>query len=257
MHSRFFPTLLASLLLAASLPAQTAPATPPATITTGVGFDFSRGDYGLGTDTDVLSVPVSLAYERGPWTFEARLPWLRVDGPAAVVAGGGGPTRPTSAAESGLGDLTLSATRRFNPVAGGLVVAATARAKLPTASDARGLGTGEADYYGQLDFYESFGTVTPFVSLGYAVLGDNAAYQLEDGPYVSTGAHFRVDDRTVVSAALDWRHRFIAGGDPGADAMLAVTHDFSPRWRVMAYALKGFTDASPDFGGGVQASCRF
>jgi hypothetical protein len=230
---------------------------PPAITTVGTGFDYSRGDYGLATDTEVLSLPLTLSHERGPWIFEARVPWIRIEGPATVVAGGGSPTRPTAAAESGLGDITLAATYRFGLVGDAVNVAATARAKLPTGSEDRGLGTGETDFYGQIDLYRTFGNITPFASIGYAALGASTLYPLEDGPYATVGAHFRTSDRTVVTAAYSHRHRFVAGGEQGADAMLAVTHDVNAHWRVMAYALAGFTDASPDQGGGLSVSWRF
>lgn len=230
---------------------------PPAVFSVGTGFDFSRGDYGLATDTEVLAVPLTLGYEQGDWLFEARAPWLRIEGPAAVVAGGGSPTRPTAARESGLGDISLSGTYRFGAVLGSLHSAMTVRAKLPTGSEERGLGTGGTDFAGQLDFFRSFGTVTPFASLGYTAFGDGSFYTLEDGPYATGGAHFRTGEDTVVTAAYSWRHRLVDGGEHGRDALVALTHDFSPRWRLMAYALKGFSDASPDHGGGMQLSCRF
>jgi hypothetical protein len=259
MNTRISILCCSLLLLPAGLSAQATPATAdtPAVISLGSGFDYSRGDYGLATDTEVLAVPLTLGYEQSSWLFEARISWLRIEGPATVVAGGGSPTRPTSAAESGVGDLSLSATHRFGAVAGNLNLAATVRAKLPTGSETRGLGTGAADFSGQLDFYQSFGAVTPFASLGYMALGDSDLYQLEDGPYATGGAHFRTSESTVITAALSWRHRFVADGDHGTDALVAVTHDLSPRWRLMVYALKGFTDASPDHGGGLQVSCRF
>ncbi len=258
MNIRF---ILPLAILALSPGLASADATPvttdqPGVFTLGTGFDFSRGDYGLTTDTEVLSAPLTLGYEQGAWLLEARVPWLRIEGPAAVVTGGGSPTRPTSAAESGLGDITLSGTYRLGVVAGGWNAATSIRAKLPTGSESRGLGTGAADYSGQIDFFRSFGSVTPYVSLGYTALGDSSLYELEDGPFASGGAHFRTSDRTVVTAALSWRHRFVAGGDHGTDALVAITHDLSSRWRLMAYALKGFSDASPDQGGGLQLTCR-
>lgn len=259
MKLRHLLPLSVLVLAGASLPAQTAAVADetPAVFSVGTGFDFSRGDYGLATDTEVLSVPLTLGYEQGAWLLEVRAPWLRIEGPAAVVAGGGTPTRPTAARESGLGDLSLSGTYRFGAVFGAVQSAATVRVKLPTGSEERGLGTGGTDFAGQLDFFRSFGTVTPFVSLGYAAFGDGSFYTLEDGPYATGGAHFRTGENTVVTAAWSWRHRFVAGGEHGQDALLALTHDFSPRWRLMAYALKGFSDASPDHGGGLQLSCRF
>jgi hypothetical protein len=259
MKRRTLLLCAAFALLLLGLFAQNAPADnpPPAITTLGTGFDYSRGDYGLAADTEVLSVPLTLSHERGPWIFEARAPWIRIEGPATVVAGGGSPTRPTASAQSGPGDITLATTYRFGLVADTVNLAATVRAKLPTGSEERGLGTGETDLYGQVDLYRTFGSVTPFASFGYAALGASTLYPLEDGPYATAGAHFRTSERTVVTAAYSHRHRFIAGGDHGADAMLAITHDVNPRWRVMAYALKGFTNASPDHGGGLHISRRF
>jgi len=249
----------AALLVVSSLSAQTATTTAPSSvITVGTGFDYSVGDYGLATDTDVISVPLILGYASGNWNFEARVPWMQIEGPATVVPGGGsGPVRPTSAVESGLGDIYLSSTYRFGAVAGGLNLAATVRAKLPTADEDRGLGTGLADFYGQFDFYQTFGSFTPFASLGYAALGSNATYPLEDGPYITAGTHFRTSDRTVLTAALNWRDRLVAGGPYGTEIVAAITHDLDSRWRIMVYALTGFTDASPNFGGGLQLSRHF
>jgi hypothetical protein len=250
-----FRLFLASCVLAAAgslLPAQV----PEPALTVATGFDYSRGDYGFTTDTEVFSLPLDLGYESGAWIWRANFSHLTIKGPAAIV-GDGAVARPTAASESGIGDIYLATTYRGRPVFGQVHVDPTVRVKLPTASEDRGLGTGETDLYGQLDIYRTFGSVTPFVTAGYRVLGDNATYQLNDGGYASAGAHFRVSPTTLVTTALDWGHRLIPGGSNAADAMLAVTHDANERWRVMGYALKGFTSASPDFGGGARLTYRF
>jgi hypothetical protein len=250
--------LLLSVFLAAALlaSAQTAVTAPTSTTSLGTGFDYSRGDYGFATDTEVTSVPLNLGYENGPWLLNASLSWLNVKGPATIVGGGGAP-RPTTSSESGFGDIYGSATYQFGQVAGAVDMSATVRVKFPTADEDRGLGTGATDYYGELSFYRTFSSVTPFVTLGYRVLGDNNAYDLRDGAYASGGAHFRLSAATVVSALVNWRRPIVAGGDDAQEAMFMVSHDFAERWRVTAYALKGFTDASPDFGTGLSASYRF
>lgn len=249
--------LLSAFLAAAGLAsAQTAVTTPASSATLGTGFDYSRGDYSFATDTEVFSVPLNLGYERGPLALSASFSYLTVKGPATVVGGGGAP-RPTTASESGLGDIYAGATYRFGSMGGAVNMDATARVKLPTADEDRGLGTGAADYYGELSFYRTFSSVTPFVTVGYRVLGDNAAYDLRDGFYASGGAHFLLSTATVVSVLVNWRRPILAGGDDAREAMVMVSHDFAERWRVTAYALKGFTDASPDFGTGLAASWRF
>jgi hypothetical protein len=248
---------LSAFLAAAGLAsAQTAVTTIPATTTLGTGFDYSRGDYGFATDTEVSSVPLNLVHERGPWLLSASFSWLNVKGPATIVGGGGAP-RPTTASESGFGDIYAGATYHFGSLGGVVDMSATARVKLPTADEDRGLGTGEADYYGELTFFRTFSSVTPFVTVGYRALGDNATYDLRDGAYATGGAHFRLSVSTVVSALLTWRRPIVAGGDDAREGMVMVSHDFAERWRLTVYALKGFTDASPDFGTGVAASYRF
>jgi hypothetical protein len=156
-----------------------------------------------------------------------------------------------------LGDIYADATYQFGQVLGPVDLTATVRVKLPTADEERGLGTGAADYYGEFTFSRTFGSTTPFALAGYRVLGDNAAYQLRNGAYVSGGAHFRVSAASVITAMLNWRQPIVAGGDESVDALLMVTHDLNARWRFTAYGLAGFTDASPDIGTGLQVGYRF
>lgn len=252
--SRLF--LIGGAFAAGALLAQT---TPPLTTSIATGFDYSRGSYGLATDTEVTSIPLELTYDSGPWMLRAFSSWLTIKGPsaAAITGGSGNLTRPTAASESGIGDLYADATYRLDPLPNDIRIDATVRVKAPTADEARGLGTGKFDYYGQLNVYRTFGSATPYVTGGYRVLGDSDRYQLRNGSYASVGTHLRMSDRTVLTAAFDWSSRIADGADASSDAMLAVTHDLSDRWRLFVYGLKGFTDASPDFGGGARLSYRF
>jgi hypothetical protein len=227
----------------------------PASWQLGTGFDYSRGDYGFATDTEVFSVPLNLGCDSGPWLLRVTIPWLTIKGPAAIT-GTGGAARPTAASESGLGDILTSATYQFGEV-GPVNLAFTGRIKFPTADETKGLGTGETDFYGQFDFYRTYGDFTPFASVGYRVLGDSAIYQLHDGVYASAGAHFRISSATVWTAAFNWGRPIINGGDPSTDLTLAITHDLDARWQLSGYALKGFTDASPNYGAGLQINRRF
>lgn len=53
----FRSTLLPLALVAGALLAQTT-TPPPPSVSVGTGFDYSRGSYGLASDTTVASVPV-------------------------------------------------------------------------------------------------------------------------------------------------------------------------------------------------------
>jgi hypothetical protein len=254
---RLLPALPLALFLVVPLFADDPPpATPAPAWTVGTGLNYSKGDYGFPTDTEIFSAPVNLDYESGSWLLRASIPWIRIKGPAANTGGGGAP-RPTASSESGLGDIYASATYRFGETLGPVNLAFTGRVKFPTADEVKGLGTGETDYYGQFDFYRTFGSSTPFVSLGYRVLGDSVLYPLEDGVFASAGSHFRVSPATIWTVAVNWGQRYVAGGDAATDAMLALTHDLNASWQLSGYLLKGFTDASPDHGAGLQVNYRF
>lgn len=263
------PRLLTVLVLglAPSLFAQSTsssaptPVAAPAPLKLGVGFDYSSGGYGFSQKTEVFSVPVNLSYEPQHWMFKATIPYITIKGPASVVAGGGAtagvPGRPTTNSESGLGDVMLSATYHARPVPGELNIDFTGKVKFGTADEGKGLGTGETDYYAQIDLYQNFGAISPFGNVGYRFLGSNATFPLKDGAYATAGAAFRASPKTVVGAAYDWRSRVIEGAPNGTDAIAFVSTTPTDQWNFLGYVIAGFNDASPDYGFGGAATYKF
>jgi hypothetical protein len=242
-----------SVALAAGLLAFGAPLTR-AQFSLSSGFDYTSGDYGLSEDTRMFTVPFTATYVSDQWTFRASLPYLRISGPAYVVPDLGqvGGLRPVSTTESGLGDLVLSGSYALPTAANRPAFDLTAKVKLGTADEARGLGTGENDVYVQGDVYQVYGDIAPFATLGYRFLGDPSGFRLKDGFYASAGVSYRWSEPTRVGAILDWRQRAVSGGDAAMELTAFVTHRVDERWRVQVYAVKGFSDASPDAGlGGV------
>lgn len=223
------------------------------------GFDYSSGDYGLSEDTRMLAVPLTATYRSDTWTFRASLPYLRVSGPAYVVPelGGVGGVRPVSTTESGVGDLILSASYALPFREGSPAFDLSAKVKLGTADDAKGLGTGESDFYAQADVYQVFGDFAPFGTLGYRVLGDPAGFDLKDGLFAAAGVSYRWSEPTRIGGVFDWRQRTVDGGDAAFEFTAFVTHRFDDRWRLQVYVVKGFTDASPDAGIGTVVGYSF
>ena len=237
------------------------PDVPAAQIAISGGLDYSRGDYGFATDTEVFAVPLNLSYETETWIFRVSQPWLRIKGPAGVVVTGapfGGVVgRPVTSSESGMGDITAGATYRFSHPADGFNVALTGRVKFGTADEDKGLGSGETDYYTQVDFSRDYGATVPFFSAGYRFLGRNNLYPLRDGIYLSGGVIRRLSGPTQIGLAVDWRQRVVDGGEPGCEVTGFVTHQLDQRWSLQGYALAGLTDASPDMGLGSLLSYHF
>lgn len=89
-------------------------------ISLSTGFDYSSGDYGGSTSTDILQVPVIGKYVTGPWTYKLTVPYIEVTGPGNVVPGAGranqvkgknGSAVPSgTSTKSGLGDITGAVT---------------------------------------------------------------------------------------------------------------------------------------------------
>ncbi len=264
--TRYLAPVLLPLLAATAL-AQSSTATPAAVKTTsgvlkvGTGFDYSTGKYGFTQSTEVWSIPLNLSYDVQHWAFKATIPYLTIKGPASVVAGTAGtegiPARPTTNTEADIGDVTLSGTYHARPVPGALNIDFTGRVKFGTAPVNKGLGTGETDYYTQVDLYQNFGTITPFATIGYRFLGRNATFELKDGAYVTAGAAFRVSSKTVVGAAYDWRSRIVNGAQNGSDALAFISANPTSVWNLLGYLLVGFNSASPDIGVGGQITYKF
>ena len=262
MHK--FKSLLVSLtLVTATSPglfAQAVVAAPADIVKAGVGYDYSRGDYGYISDTEVQSTSLHLSHESQRWLFRAVFPYVTVKGPASVVSSGGpvfaAPPRPIRSYQSGWGDIVAAGTFHANPSADNWNVDLTGRVKFGTADEGKGLGTGKTDYYAQADFYRRFGSVTPFATIGYRFLTDSATYQLRDGVYASAGGSFRVSDPTAIGLSVDWRSRIVAGGEQAFESTFFVSHNPTDRWNLVGYVLKGFTDASADVGVGGLVSYR-
>lgn len=233
-----------------------------ATTSTGVSFDYTRGDYGLSSVTEVYLTSFDLAEEINHWAFRATIPYETIKGPANVVGGdgnvSGAAVRPNSSTASGLGDITASVDYLTGPLDNhGLKIGLDGRIKFGTADEKKGLGTGKNDYYFQAGIYRPLGKVTPFGIFGYRVLSDAPGLSLKNGLYASGGLVFPANQKLSLGATLDWSDRITSTSSRATDVSGFVVWNPVNSWRLMFYALVGFTDASPAFGSGGSVSYRF
>jgi hypothetical protein len=255
MKLHALPFAAALLCLAGVAPAQTvAPAPTPWDLD--VGLTYVTGDYGLSQDTDVWVQTSTINYAADAWHFSATVPLLSISGPASVVGNVG---RADTSTERGLGDITLAAAYKIIDSGTGVSdFDFTTRVKLPTANEDKGLGTGKTDVNFELNYHHSLGRVTPFATLGYRFMGHSAAYPLKDGFYTTLGLAAPIaQDGTTAGLALTWRQRIVDGADNAEEAMVFLSHPFNARWKMQAYTLAGFTDASPNFGLGGLVGYKF
>src|SRR6202007_1573076 len=210
----------------------------------GVGFNYSSGEYGTSTATEILSIPIIARYDRGPWIFKLTVPYLRISGGTSVVPGVGRVTstnprrRGEGAAEataSGLGDIVAAATyTAFYNSATTFGVDVTGRVKLGTADRDQGLGTGENDYGMQVDAYKTYDRVTYFAGIGYTELGSSPFIQLNSVLNATAGASYKVDERNSAGLSLDTRERASPSGSAQRELTAFWTQKIDRTWKMQA-----------------------
>jgi len=254
---KFASSLFALFLAGAGFAQNAAPATPAApapTIKLDTGLVYAHGTYGLPTATDIWMALVTPTVETPDWRVQASIPYIWLSGPASVVGNAG--TAATSRSEHGIGDLTLSGTQKFT-AADGWFPSFTAKVKLPTADDAKGLGTGRTDFSVQGDVAKKFGDFTPYATLGYQFLGRSDLYPMKDGFFATVGFVTNVSDQITAGLAGNWRQPTFRGGSSAQELMAFVQQKISGDSHLQYFILHGFTDASPTFVAGVTLAWQF
>lgn len=225
-------------------------------LTASVGIDYSTGKYGTAVETSVLSLPVAVKYETGNFTLKASMPWLSVRapegsslGPDGRPIGGGAGTRVT---DEGMGDLVTSLTwAAYDNSQTGLAVDLTGKIKWGTADEDKGLGTGEQDYSVQADVYKTIDKTSVFATLGYKVYGDSAGVDFKNVAYGGIGMSHRLTDKSAAGFTWDYRPRVTNGGEPTNELTAFMTKRVGVAIKMQLYLVKGFSDGSPDLGGGL------
>lgn len=246
-------------------------------VSVGTGINYTTGTYGGSNSTSIVTIPVIARYEGDAWSFRATVPYLRINGPRAVIPGAGridngnaiddllhltgsqrGRSQTDSRTVSGIGDSTLSAT--YTMYSGSVSrsgVGLTGKVKLATGDEAQGLGTGSNDFSFQVDGFQQMDRNTLFGVVGYTIFGDSPIVDLQNVPNVGVGVSHRMHGGDSVGLAFDARQ----GGNPSPAPLRELTafwtHNLEGNWRTQAYFLKGFARGSPDWGLGLNATLAF
>lgn len=244
--------------------------------TLGTGVDYSAGDYGGDAITEILSIPVTAHWRHGNFNARISVPWLRVSGDPNVLPGIGGvdnsnplgrgrlpligdPGQPPAGAErgvaSGMGDVTAAMAWTV-PLGMSAGLDFGINAKIATADENKGLGTGANDYGATLDVYRDFGGTLLFGGVGRTRLGDSQYIDLEHVDSANVGLSHRFGQGRI-GAMIERRDAASRGREERREATLFYTHPIANGGRVQFHASQGFTDGGPDWGAGVSVSRGF
>jgi hypothetical protein len=223
----------------------------------GAGVSYITGDYGQpGQDTTVIYAPLTATLRAPTWRVEATVPFIQIHGPDNVAGAEGSPVvvgegSSAQTTREGLGDVILGAGA-YLPRAKDLpLFDVSAKVKLPTA--ASNLGTGRADFSGQLAAYEP---VTPkfllMAQAGYQWLGSSDVYRLKAGPTGMVGFNYKAMPVIDAGLTLNFTSRIAEGLDHQLFVSPYLTWRVAKPWGLTVYALAGLTRSSPSTGGGLQ-----
>jgi hypothetical protein len=157
----------------------------------------------------------------------------------------------------GIGDATLSLAWGFRDISGTRLYADfTARTRLPTGDESRGLGRGMTDYAAltEIGWDGDHGGV--FVMGGRQFLESNATSPRRDVWQASGGGWMNIGTRALVGAQGNWRQAATTGGTAPASADVFVNMAIGKSWRVELTGSAGLSKSSADYAAGVGVTWR-
>lgn len=224
----------------------------------GIGAEYTRGDYGTGVDTSTWYLPFSLSHSGENYSLGLTVPLIAVSGSTDVsgVRGTGHGTTTTvttttTRTDTGIGDVVAMASLQLLAEgASAPWIAITGKVKFGTASASKNLGTGENDYAVQLEVAKgSFDTL-----VGYNVLGDTSTIDYDNIVYGAVAWTSRLNKTWDLRSEFYAEQPALSGGDPVEELTFSFGKTLDSKRNLSLYVIKGFTDASADWGVGVMLS---
>lgn len=280
MRSLLF--LLSVLLLHTSvLPAVAE--TPAVQFAAGVGLEASSGKFGTDSTSSYVSVPfimdwlpserldfeltVPLLYQNSKNTGRAALgadakssarrnmngQYSYIGGSATLTGGG-----TSDSSKFGLGDITLTGGYQLlRDSATTPLIRPTFYLKFPTADDSKGLGTGKFDAGPGLSVSKWLGSWQPFVDSRYIFQGASADTGARDYFLADAGIGYSWNESLHTSAYARFGSTIFDGMEAPLEARVKSVWRFAQRFSSEAYLLKGLSEGSPDYGGGLLVFVEF
>lgn len=277
--------VVCSLLLLCLFAAGRAQAEGPA-FSAGLGFEFASGDYGTGTRTESVYVPLTLAIApTDRLGFAVEIPYVyqsnsavntgvllgsggRMTGMQKEVAamngpqmgggsGGGGSMSSANPgnfgrSSSGLGDITAK---------GGYVLVQEGEViprirpylfvKFPTGDENQALGTGAFDEGVAVEFLKQIGNWYSFAEAGYTFQGSSSVLPLKDYFSFNAGTGYAINDKLLPMLIVKAAGAPLAGARDLLETRLKLKYLATEHTGFEAFVGKGWTRSSPDYGSGI------
>ena len=225
-----------------------------------VEADYSEGKFGSKTKTTVWEAPVTATYNAENWAFDVAMSYIRQHGPSGgfVIRGRpiGGGGRVTT--QDGIGDTNIAATRYFELGSETLpVLDLKVQEKLATADSRRGLGTGKDDTSAEAGLSQPLGDLTLGLTAGYTWTGKPPGIKLMNYKYGSGDVSYQLTRDFSAGVTYDYTGAPLKNLPSARDAQFTLRYKVTSASEIQGYFLKGLSDGSPDYGGGVYLKHSF
>lgn len=242
----------------------------------GLGYEYETGDYGTGEDIDTWRVPLLIEWSpHDRFSLAVEIPYVRQSrtGETILLGGAPAPTRPghgngkmsngdpaetttttseTTDSESGLGDITVDASvvllkeEGHSPRLLGLLYA-----KLPTADEDKGLGTGEFDWGGGLGIGKRFSNWSVYAEALYIEPGTSDRYD-PDGYWEWLAAlSYRPGGNLLPGLSLSGGTAPFDGADDPLEVKFRLGVITGEQTSLSLYVARGLSDGSPEWAAGI------
>jgi len=252
---RYTATFLFALLAVCN----TSAAADNSTLKLSTGAEYITGDFGGTEPVEQLYVPVTTRYTTKRYSFRLTVPYISLTAPTGTVQSDGTilPGTGPIVTESGMGDVVAGVTYRdaFNSeVALDVAIDFTAKVKFGTADVDKGLGSGENDYTIQTELYKFLDRIMLFGILGYKFRGDPPGVDLNNSLIAYMGGNYRLTPAFRTGVDFYYQEALFSGADDQVELSAFLGYKLSNTQYLRSYLIKGFGDASPDWGVGVYIS---
>ena len=156
-----------------------------------------------------------------------------------------------STTQSGLGDIVAAFSYNLiDHARTGIAFDITTRLKIPTASAKQNMGSGQVDYAIQGDLFKTISKLTLSATLGYRILGNPSGITFHNVLYGAAGVGYQLSPTVTMGTSYTMGQSPVRLED-SRDLMLYISQRVTNNFRLNAYGIRGFSDRSPDWGGGI------
>jgi Putative MetA-pathway of phenol degradation len=230
-------------------------------------FNYLKGDYGTGDDTEIIYVPFTFGIKLERFRLDLTVPYLHQTSQNVVLTGGGVATKKgkqaasttESRTEDGLGDILLRTSfivLKEQPLLP--EIEPYLKIKFPTADEDRGLGTGEFDETIGVDLSKTFlERLAVYLTLAYTFIGSPSGEDFDNSFAWSIGAAYAVTPPFTVFGFLDGATAIAPDQKNPLELRVGAEFRIVKALKLTGSVMKGLSDGSADWGVTAGLALRF